>query len=146
MSSDFDYKLLRTKADFTDDVDFAATQVAPVDADTAVVAYPDQVGNVIRRGIQIEIVIEWLSNALAVVAGAGSFTLQVVRVIDRPLAISSTPGAIVVDSVGISGRGSRPILIGDMRAGDQFGVRLSGITGPGGGATKLRVLYREVQA
>ena len=140
MASTFDYQLLLTSADLTDDADFAGTQTAP--STLKKVDPPDKIGNIVPRGVQLEIVVEWLTSAGVIVAGAGSFTLRVVKVIYRGWLNPKT--SIVVDSAAVSGQGSRPILISDMRVGDEFAVRITGITAPAT-TDKYRVLYREVQ-
>jgi hypothetical protein len=137
MSSFIDYKLLRTKADLNPDADYAETQSSPAAAELIEIQSPT---GKIEGSVEVEVVVEWLNAAGAVVAGRGSFTMNLVRVLDR--AQPTLSGQIVVDSVSISGVGSRPILIGDCRVGDQLGVRLTNIVAPGG-ATGLRVLYKE---
>jgi hypothetical protein len=130
--STYDYQLLRVKTGFADDPDYSATQSPPPEL---VVIAPQKESIV---NVQVELVVEWLDGADAVVAGKGSFDIHVVRVIDRPDA-----SQIVVDSTLLQSVGNRALLIDDTRAGDQLGVRLSNIVAPGAGAAKCRVLYKE---
>jgi hypothetical protein len=130
--STYDYQLLRVKTGFADDPDYSATQSPPPEL---VVIAPQKESIV---NVQVELVVEWLDGADAVVAGKGSFDIHVVRVIDRPDA-----SQIVVDSTLLQSVGNRALLIDDTRAGDQLGVRLSNIVPPGAGAAKCRVLYKE---
>lgn len=139
-SSVFDYKLLKTSADLNADADYAGTQAEP--AALVVLQVPQTSGQIVGAPIQLELVLEWLDDDVVVV-GAGAFTLSVIKVVDRP---ADPGGAIVTDSVGIAGQGSRPILIGDVRIGDNVGVRITGITGPGSTEDRYRVFYRELWA
>jgi len=123
------FKLLRTSTALTDDADYAGTQVAPTSLVTlASVASPTG----------IELVVEWLDVGEAIVNGAGEYTLNVIKVVDRPGGASS----IVIDSLPIECQGSRSIVVDNLRVGDSIGVRLTDITAPGA-STHFRVLYRE---
>ncbi len=129
------YKLLRTTAGLTNDPDYAGTQTAP--AALVTLTEPSRTGYIQQRPVQVEIVLEWLSAANAVVPGPGSYNVAAVRVLERD------GGTIVVDSEAIAARAALPVIVDDVRVGDAFGVRLTAMMAPAG-ATKARVLYREI--
>ena len=129
------YKLLRTTANLNDDVDWAGTQVAPVDALLAILAHPT---GEVDKPFKVLVVVEWLDVLGDVVVGAGEYTAAGILVVDRAL----TANEIVVTSKTINNIGSRPLVITDLNAGDKFTVRLTDITAPGA-STHLRVLYQE---
>lgn len=127
------YKLLKTSSGLTNDADYAGTQVAPTS--TVTLVSPASEGHPLKIGVHF--VLEWLDAGGVVVAGAGSFTLQAIKVTPRELG-----GSVVEGSAAVAGTGSATMIEDDLRVGDVLGVRVSGITAPGG-ATKYRVLYRE---
>lgn len=144
MASRQPYKLLRTKTGFTDDTDFAGTQTAPDAADTKIVAQPDRDDHYVRRGVQIEFLLEFINNAGTVIAGAATYTLAVIRTPSRP---GDPPTAAVVASspVTVTAKAHVPLIFGDVKPGDDFSVRLTSITNPAT-STKVNVYYREIQA
>lgn len=128
------YATLKTSSGLTDDADYVGTQAAPADTKT-VAPYPATEGHPFR--VAVHFVLEWLDAGGLVVAGAGSFTFQAVKVTPRALGGNIVEGAAPVAAVG-----SIPLIEDDLRVGDVVGCRISGISAPGG-ATKYRVLYRE---
>ena len=69
--STYAYQLLKVKTGFADDPDYSATQTAPPEL---VVIAPQKESIV---NVQVELVVEWLDGADAVVPGKGSFDIHV---------------------------------------------------------------------
>lgn len=135
MPSLFDYKLLRDKANTTNEADNVLTQTIPPVGELKTLAGS---GDDIIRPVEVELVVLFLDMAgVIVTTGRGSFDVNILRIVDAPSAAT-----IVVDSAPVSAVGGRPLLIDDMRVGDQFGVRLSNIVVPMN-ATAMRILYKE---
>jgi len=133
-------KLLKTSTGVLDDADYAATQAAP--ADTVTLSGPRRQGNLDLEISAIELVVEWLDAAEAVVAGLGSFDLQLIVLYTRTAPLT---GNVVTGSQTFAGsQGSIGIFVTGIDAGDVCGVRLTNIVGPGGAETHYRVLYREI--
>lgn len=139
MASIFDYILLRKKTDLgVGDTDYTTTQGAvPV---SFLVTLPDSGGGDVARQQMVEILVEWRGAADVVVGGAGSFNAHVLRVLDRPAAEG---GSVNVKSITLAGVAYQPMLLEDMRFGDQFGVALSAIAAPGT-ATQAWIYYKAV--
>lgn len=144
MASTNDYRLLRTKANLTDDTDYVGTQAKPAAADLGTVHPPNRVGHIVQRGVQLELVLEFLNASNAAVNGAASYTMRLIKVIDRGWLVPITEIMVQSVAVTVTSQDRVPVIIGDLHVGDEFSVRLTGITGPTS-STQVRVLYREVQ-
>jgi len=132
-------KLLKTSAGVGDDADYAATQAVP--ADTVTLSAPRRQSNLDLELSAVELVVEWLDAAEAVVAGLGSFDLQLIVMYTRAAPMT---GTVVTGSQTFAGsQGSIGIFVTGIDAGDVVGVRLTNIAGPGA-TTHYRVMYREI--
>lgn len=145
MASRQPYKLLRTKTGFTDDTDFAGTQVAPAAGDTKIVAQPDRADHYVRRGVQLEFCLEFTDNSGTVIAGAASYTLSVIRTPSRADTVPPSDAVVASAPVTVTAKAHVPLLFPDVNPGDEFSVRLTGITEVAT-STKVNVRYREIQA
>jgi hypothetical protein len=145
MASRQPYKLLRTKTGFTDDTDFAGTQTAPAASDTKIVAQPDRADHYVRRGVQLEFLLEFVDNSNVVIAGAASYTLSVIRTTSHLDAVPPAVSVVASAPVTVTAKAHVPLIFPDVKPGDDFSVRLTGITEPAT-ATKVNVYYREIQA
>lgn len=160
MSSFHQYKLLRTKANTTDDTDYAAAnpQTLPPAADRKKIQRPHAHRAESSVPIKVEWMVEWIVVATgAVVGGRGSFNARAVRIMSRSQSGDSIGGSgpvpassvvadgtvCVVDEAPIAGVAYRPIVTADLMPGDDFYVELDTLV-PVATATGCRILYREL--
>jgi hypothetical protein len=135
------WKLMRVKDDFSDDPDYAACQIEPVDQIPLNPLQSDQ----LDRIVGLAVVVEWLDasgDPVDTGCDRGEFDIQFIEIAER---LDGLGGNIVMDSVVKTNQlGFRRIVIDAYRGGDSFSVRLLNIVSPGGAAAKLRVLYRDM--
>jgi hypothetical protein len=133
------YKLLRVTADLADDADDVLLQTASVPLVTLVISPVEKI-------TKVEFVLEWVdANDDPKLGGRGSFTARIIRKMLRGEESQGAAGAeeLWVDVADIPGIAYRPFLVTDVMKGDELGVLLTSMAGPGG-ATKARVMYREL--
>lgn len=154
MSNYFEYKVLRTTTNTSDDTDWAGADPQTIPAATVQLEGPGHGTNSLSKPLKVEVMLEWLNADNTVdTTDRGTFSLQAIRVMSRRQSGPTVTGAssvvadgtlCVVDSAALTGQVAyRPIIIDEIMPGDQFTVRLTSMT-PSSGATKARVLYREI--
>lgn len=149
-----DYKLLRTTADKADDADWAGGNPQTIPSATIQITDQGIPSQGVSKPIKVEIVLEWLDAANAVVTsgGRGTFDVQAIRVMSRRQGAPAVVGAssvvadttvCIVDTAALTGQVAyRPIIVDEVMPGDRFTVRLTNMVNAG--ASKARILYREI--
>ncbi len=155
MASNFwEYKFLRITTNTSDDTDWCGGDPQTLPSATVKLVEPGFGPQASSKPLKVEIVLEWVNaDGTVDTTDRGTYSVAGIRVMSRaqtgPTVVPNSSVAAdrtmcVVDTPTVTGCiAYRPVIIDEIMPGDEFTVRLTSMT-PSSGATRARVLYREI--